>query len=118
MKDSKVEEQYSFHPELVTQHDGNRRNLEQFIADQDKFRQSVAEKVKSKQEQESTETVSLTNPHVLRASTRMVGAMEDRKGVDTKERLYNLNKQWLNKKAQKLNEEAEQRKKTSEQSFN
>ena len=94
MKDAKVEEEYSFHPELVTSHDGSRRGLDQFLQDQDKFRESVAEKVKGLKEQESSQTISLTNPSVLKASTRMADAIEGRKGVDTKERLYNLNKEW------------------------
>jgi hypothetical protein len=48
----------------------------------------------------------------------MVENMEDRKGADTKERLYNLNKEWANKKEQKLADEAKERKQASEQSFN
>eukprot|EP00178_Gracilaria_changii_P024432 TRINITY_DN73629_c0_g1_i2.p2 TRINITY_DN73629_c0_g1~~TRINITY_DN73629_c0_g1_i2.p2 ORF type:complete len:115 (+),score=31.76 TRINITY_DN73629_c0_g1_i2:60-404(+) len=47
----------------------------------------------------------------------MVESMEDRKGVDTKERLYNLNKQWDEKKKQKVNDMEAERKKMAEQSF-
>lgn len=118
MKDSQVLEEYSFHPELVTSHDGSRRGLEKFLEDQDKFRNSVAEKVKGMKDLESSQTVSMTNPSVLKASTRMADAIEGRKGVDTKERLYNLNKEWQTKKTQKLTQEEQDRKTRAEATHN
>lgn len=101
---------------MVTQNEG-KRNFDQFLQDQSKFLSTRDEKVKTRAEQSVQETVSIQNPQVDSASAKMVEAMDNRKGVDTKERLYNLNKEWDAKKKQKLSDEAAERKKLAEQSF-
>lgn len=106
----------TFKPVMETHHEG-RRNFDQFLNDQSKFLTSRDEKLKHQTEQRTQETVSITNPHVLNSSKRMAEAMEGRKGVDTKERLYNLNKQWDEKKKQKITEQEAERKRLAEQSF-
>lgn len=54
---------------------------------------------------------------MLNSSKRMTEAMENRKGVDTKERLYNYNKELDEKKKKKLLDLEAERKKLTEQSF-
>lgn len=102
---------------METHNEGAQRNFEQILQDQNKWLESKEEKIKNQVEQKTQETVSITNPHVLNSSKRMVEGMESRKGVDTKERLYNLNKEWDEKKKQKLNDLDAERKKLAEQSF-
>jgi len=67
--------------------------------------------------QQTQETVSVTSPSIDEGSRKMVESMESRQGKDTKERLYNLNKEWDEKKKNKLTDLEKERKKLTEQSF-
>jgi hypothetical protein len=106
----------TFKPVMETVNEG-KRNFDQFLLDQSKFLTTRDEKIKNEKEQRTQETVSITTPHVLNSSKRMTEAMESRKGVDTKERLYNYNKELDEKKKKKLNDLESERKKLTEQSF-
>lgn len=106
----------TFAPQMVTPQEG-KRNFDQFLQDQTKFVQTRDEKLKHQAEQMAQESVSVTNPSIDEGSRKMVEAMDARKGKDTKERLFNLNKEWDEKKKNKLTDLENERKKLAESSF-
>ena len=107
----------TFQPELVAQtnHQEPKRNLDQFIQDQQKFLEKVNKKREDAKQQNAIDETSVMHPSIDETSKRIVEEkLADRKNKPTHERLYNLNKELQQKKQQKLQEIIEQSKSQAE----
>lgn len=108
----------TFKPQIYSVEEGyQKRNLDQFLADQQRFMERVSKKKEDVKNQVVEVEVSTMHPQIDETSKRIVEEkLAEKRNKPTHERLYELNKELQTKKLQKL--EAERNKFRVEQSQN
>ena len=94
----------TFHPEInKAQENAKKRNLEEFLEDQKKFLEKVSKKTEDMQVQRKNEDESIMHPSIDETSRKIIEEkMADRYNKPTHERLYELNKEKIQKHAQQV----------------